>query len=128
MWRPMHDQKFVVGLVIVLVLGSWFVAQYAPGQRNKQKALAGALSLARQAQNYGQDPAYYDELATAAHERVYFFIYDRRGHKRRSRRYRSYVEHLLKNMIKQAKEDGRTDVADDLKEFLSSKRFPRGKA
>ncbi len=128
MWRPIHDQKFVVGLVAVLVLGSWLVAHYAPGNRNKQKALARALSLARKAQDYGQDPAYYDELATAAHEHVYPFIYDWRGRKRRSRRYRSYAEHLLKKMIKLAEEDVRTDVADDLKRFLSSMRFPRGKA
>ncbi len=128
MWRPVHDQKFVVGFVAALLLCSWLVGHYTPGYRHKHKTLAGALSLIRKAQNYGQDSAYYAELATAAHERVYPFIYNSRGQKRRSRLYRSYVEYLLKNMIKQAKEDARTDVADDLKEFLSSMRFPRGKA
>ena len=128
MWRPLHDQKFVVGLVAVLVLGSWLVAQYTPGNRHKQKALAGALSLARKSPGYGGDPAYYDKLATAAHERVYPFIYDRRGHKRRSGRYRSYVEHLLKKMIKLAEEDARKGVTEDLKGLLGSMRFPRGKA
>jgi len=128
MQRPAHDQKIVIGMVAVLVLGGWIVWHYTPRNRNQRKALAGALSLARKAQDYGQDPAYYDELATAAHGRVYPFIYDWRGRKRRGGRYRSYVEHLLKNMIKQAKQDGRTDVADDLKEFLNSMVFPRGRA
>ncbi len=127
MRRPAHDQKIVVGMVAVLVLGGWIVWHYTPRNRNQRKSLPGALSLAREAQDYDQDPAYYDALATAAHERVYPFIYDWRGRKRRGGRYRSYVEHLLKNMIKQAKQDGRTDVADDLKEFLNSMVFPRGK-
>ncbi|MCH8967866.1 MAG: hypothetical protein IIA66_01965 [Planctomycetes bacterium] len=52
MQRPAHDQKIVVGMVAVLVLGGWIVWHYTPRNRNQRKALPGALSLARKAQDY----------------------------------------------------------------------------
>lgn len=128
----MDNRKRVIAVVVIICLGCWWGVRYTPGYKHYQKVLAGALSLVQKADGYDKDPSYYDALAKKAHRHVYRSLFDRFGrqreHNRRVILRRPYTWKLLKSMIRQAKRDRRTEVANALQvvfdERYQGKRFP----
>ena len=120
----MHNRKKVI-VVVIICLGGWWGVRYTPGYKHRERVLAGALSLVRQAEGYDKDPSYYDALVKDAHRRSYRRRFDwfgrPRKYTRKVIRKRPYTFNLLESMIRQAKRDGRDEVADALQAVFDEK-------
>lgn len=120
----MKVRNLVLAMIVVLGLGGWLVMKFGPRNKVYQAKLASSLLLVSKAPGYNKDPAYHQELVKSAHKSAFEAVFDWRGQRRQGGLWRSYTRILLKRMIKQAEEDGRSAVAQDLTAMLRKMYFP----